>query len=327
MTGEPRISIVIPVYNSRKTIEKCIESLLLIDHDSFEIIIVDDGSTDGTPELCDQYAEIHLIRLSRGGPSRARNVGIAAARGEFVAFTDGDCLVDAQWLKELEVPFADPHIAGTGGDQQSPDDETETGRIVQEFLKTIGFITGYIKTDTKLRETQHNPSCNSMYRKQVLLDVGGFDESLWPGEDVELDLKIVRKGHKLMYNPSAVVFHYRSSTYRGFCRMMLRYGASQWPLVMKYGLFRKLHYVPPLLIVCLLGLLATLYREPMAVSLVIIFPVLFFVWFLWKTESISKSLTFTGLILSTVLCWNWGFFSGWADKKAAQSERRAGVIE
>jgi glycosyltransferase involved in cell wall biosynthesis len=327
MTALPRVSIVIPVYNSRKTIEKCIESLLLLDHESFEIIIVDDGSTDGTPELCDQHAEIHLIRLSRGGPSRARNVGIAAARGEFVAFTDGDCLVDAQWLKELEVPFADPRIAGTGGDQKSPDDETQAGRIVQEFLKTIGFITGYIKTDAKLRETEHNPSCNSMYRKQVLLDVGGFDESLWPGEDVELDLKIVRKGHKLVYNPSAVVFHYRPSTYRGFYRMMLRYGASQWPLVMKYGLFRKLHYIPLILIVCLAGFLATLYREPMAAFLVVILPALFFLWFLRKTESVSKSLTFTGLILGTIICWNWGFFSGCAHKNAVQTEQRAGVIE
>ena len=107
-------------------------------------------------------------------------------------------MVDRRWLTELEKGFDNPDVAGVGGDQKSPEDETERGRLIQEFLKTIGFITDYIKTNAEMKETTHNPSCNSAYRKSILEEVGGFDETLWPAEDVELDLKIHRLGYKCM---------------------------------------------------------------------------------------------------------------------------------
>ncbi len=238
----PKISIVIPVHNCKATIAKCLDSLSRLDHPSFEVTIVDDGSTDSTPEICESFAGVNVIRLEKGGPSRARNRGIKSARGEFVAFTDGDCLVDKRWLQELEKGFTGPLIAGVGGDQKSPEDDTEVGKRIQRFLKTIGFVTGYIKTDAAMKETEHNPSCNSMYRKGVLKQVGCFDEALWPGEDVELDLKITTLGQSLIYNPRAVVFHYRPKNYADFSRMMLRYGACQWYLVRKYGFFRRIQY-------------------------------------------------------------------------------------
>ncbi len=164
-----------------------------------------------------------------------------------MAFTDGDCIVDRRWLTELEKGFDRPEVGGVGGDQKSPQDETKTGRRIQEFLKLIGFMTDYIKTASVMRETEHNPSCNVMYRKSVLEEVGGFDEELFPSEDVELDLKIRRRGYALLYNPAAVVGHYRPGNYRDFASMMRRYGASQRYLVSRYGFFRRLHFVPAIL--------------------------------------------------------------------------------
>jgi len=340
-----------------------------MDRDDFEVIIVDDGSTDTTAEICERFSgkseedlfvkrssphpspktsisrslesfrcqlklssehnmeffeggpegtflhkkvppgfSLQVMRVGQGGPSRARNLGIEAASGELVAFTDADCIVDHHWLMELENGFTAPDVAGVGGDQKSPDDETETGRLLQEFMKTIGFMTGYIKIGAKMKETVHNPTCNSMYRKKVLEEVNGFDEALWPGEDVELDLKIKRRGYKLIFNPEAVVAHYRPKTYRDFAKMMRRYGASQWYLVKKYGFFRKLHFVPIALFIALAALISLLSWDARFWPVIFLPLPVMFLWFYLKTRQIGKSLLFVYLFIVTMVNWNWGFF-------------------
>jgi len=306
----PRISVVIPVYNCRGTIAKCLNSLTVLEHPSFEVIVVDDGSGDGTAEICEAFPGMKLIRLDRGGPSRARNVGITQAQGEFVAFTDGDCIVDRRWLTELEKGFDRSEVVGVGGDQKSPQDETKTGRRIQEFLKLIGFMTDYIKTASIMQETEHNPSCNVMYRKSVLEEVGGFDEELFPSEDVELDLKIRRRGYALLYNPAAVVGHYRPGNYRDFASMMRRYGASQRYLVRKYGFFRRLHYVPPILGIAAVLLIAIVLWKPTTLALFFCLAVLAPLWFCIKTRRAAKAVEFSHLFVITLINWNLGFCVG-----------------
>jgi len=315
--GETNISVVVPVRNATKTVGKCLASLAAQDREDFEVIIVDDGSTDGTADICDSYPGVQVLRLKQGGPSRARNQGIAASRGTLVAFTDGDCVVDANWLTELEKGFISPEVAGVGGDQKSPDDETATGRLVQEFLKVIGFMTDYIKTDTVVKEVCHNPSCNSMYRKSVLTEVGGFDERLWPGEDVDLDVRIRRRKHKLVFTPEACVSHYRPATYRGFARMMERYGASAWQLVKRYGFFRPVHFVPVALFVALAVLVSLLSWDANFWPIIFVPWLLMFVWFFVRTRNVTKSLKFIWLMTITLACWNWGFLKGEQRKQHA----------
>jgi cellulose synthase/poly-beta-1,6-N-acetylglucosamine synthase-like glycosyltransferase len=318
MTGpHPDISIVIPVHNSLKTVTKCLDSLAALDHPSYEVIMIDDGSTDGTAEACESYDGVTVIRLEKGGPSRARNVGVHTARGEFIAFTDGDCVADRHWLTELEKGFASPNVAGVGGDQRSPEDETEKGRHIQEFLKTIGFLTDYIKTDREMKETVHNPTCNSAYRKSILEEVGGFDETLWPSEDVELDLKIRRLGYKLLYNPAAVVGHYRPTTYGGLARMMRRYGASQWPLFRKYGFFRRIYYAPLALVVGVACFAAMLLWKPWIWPVVLLPLPILFLYFYMKTREWPKSALFFLLFFVTLTNWNWGFFTGYRYRPGA----------
>ncbi|HTY21532.1 MAG TPA: glycosyltransferase [Desulfomonilaceae bacterium] len=318
--GIPKVSVIVPVYNCRETILKCLNSLVALEHPSFEVIIVDDGSTDGTAEICEAFSQIRLIKLSRGGPSRARNTGISQAQGELIAFTDGDCVVDKRWLTELESAFDGPEIVGVGGDQRSPDDETMMGSRIQEFLKQIGFMTGYIKTASIMQETEHNPSCNAMYRKAVLEEVGGFDEALFPGEDVELDLKLRRRGWRLIYNPAAVVSHYRPKNYTDFAAMMRRYGASQRYLVKKYGFFRRLHFVPPILAASLVLLIAAIIWRPEIWPIVVLAGLVVPVWFCVKTKRFGKALRFSYLFLLTVVSWNLGFLGGYISMTESKRE-------
>ena len=307
---DPLISVIVAAYNCRNTISKCLESLSSLDHPGYEVIVVDDGSTDGTSELCETFSGVEVIRLDRGGPSRARNTGVRKARGKLVAFTDSDCFVDSHWLKELEKGFIGPDVAGVGGDQVSPADESEMGKRIQEFLKISGFVTRYIQTKAAFGETTHNASCNSAYRKIIFEEIGGFDEAQFPGEDLELDIKILRKGYRLIYNPAAVVGHYRPGTYREFCRMMRRYGAGEWHLVRKHGFFRLPDFEPFVVAAGLVSLFALLVVYPLTWFLLLLpWPVLS-LWFFLKTGSLGRTIQFILFFLIVLTNWNWGFFTG-----------------
>lgn len=166
-TDLPFVSIIVPAYNCRSTIEKCVESLKALDYPNYEILIMDDGSTDGTGKYLDTVEGIRVMHLENGGPGRARNIGLTHARGEYVAFTDADCVVDPGWLRALMQGFQKDEVVGVGGDQQSPADETLFGKRVNGFLKTIGFVGSYVKRPgTSYRRVAHNPTCNVAYKKR-----------------------------------------------------------------------------------------------------------------------------------------------------------------
>jgi glycosyltransferase involved in cell wall biosynthesis len=316
---KPLVSIVIPAYNCENTISKCLDSLLNLDYLNLEIIVINDGSTDSTGEILKQYSNIRIINTENSGPSRARNIGVREAKGAFIAFTDADCIVEPDWIDELFKGFWDERTAGVGGDQQSPDDETPFGKNIQDFMKTVGFVSDYMKTGDKFIKTRHNPTCNVMYRKKALFEAGLFDEKLWPGEDVDIDLKITRLGYDLYFNPRANVRHYRPKTQRAFSRMMRRYGWAQAYLVKKYGPFRLIHLEPFILISVLVIILFSLISGKIGVSLFISCACLFvpFLFFLIKTRNCARALSYYDLFLRLIWNWNIGFIKGLGRKSQA----------
>ena len=245
--NEPLVSVIIPVKNASRTIGKCLESLMDLDYPSFEVIVVDDYSEDETVQVIRGFGNhVRLIaETAATGPSRARNAAARIAQGQFLAFTDGDCVVDRQWLRQLIKGFETDRVAAVGGAQAVPSDENAFGRKVAFFLQRAGVVTEYVRRPSKkLRFVRHNASCNAVYRKDIFLALGGFLPGLWPGEDVELDHRLIRKGYRILSNPQAVVYHYRPNDMRQFLRMMWRYGWAQGILVRRSGLFRILHVLP-----------------------------------------------------------------------------------
>lgn len=308
--NEPLVSVIIPVKDTEKTIEKCIVSLLNVDYQNFEIIVVDDASTDRTKEIIKKFPNIRLLESNGAGPSKARNMAIKESNGEFVAFTDADCIVHPEWLNELLKGFLLPGVAGVGGGQRSPDDETEFGKNVQDFLKSVGFITEYVKTrnNQTLKEIKHNPTCNMMYRREIFEKVGYFLEGLWPGEDVELDYRITKAGYKLMYNPEAVVYHYRPDSIKRFKKMMYSYGWAQGVLVRKYGFFRFIQLEFPVLILISIFIIWLMLKNIfLGLSFLLLLLILPLVYFMYRKQ---KIVLFYKLFLITIFKWNLGFFNG-----------------
>jgi len=241
----PKVSVIIPAAGNGEHLVDCLASVLALDYPDFETIVVDDGLSISARAVLDSFGGWLKILESRSkGPSFARNLAAGNTQAELLAFTDSDCRVQKDWLRELVKGLEGaPGAVACGGIQKLPHDAASFERKVFSFMRKVGFLTDYIK-DSRNGGTisvKHNASCNVMYRRDIFLQAGGFTESLWPGEDLELDLRLRRKGYNLVFNPQAVVYHYRPKNLRSFGRMMLRYGRAQGLLVRKYGLFRRLH--------------------------------------------------------------------------------------
>jgi glycosyltransferase involved in cell wall biosynthesis len=321
---EPFVSIVVPVKNNESTVKSCVSSLLNLSYNNYEIIIIDDGSTDRTRDILEEYQsneKIKIIAIPGSGPSVARNLGMqhTSERSEYVAFTDGDCIVDKNWLTELLRPFIydidgigdRERIAGVGGRQESPPDETSFGRYVMEFMKHIGFITDYMKVGSKIYAVEHNPTCNVLFRKRAIFEVGGFKAGLWPGEDVELDYRLRKRGYKLYFNPSAVVYHYRPNKLHKFVKMMFSYGRVQAILVKMYGVFRKIHIVPFIFIPLVILHFALLLRSTTFFIILVnceLLPIL--CYFIAQSKKMRSSIIFLFMFIITLFSWNIGFMRG-----------------
>jgi len=317
MNRSPLISVIVAVRNGESTIAKCITSLSALRYPNREIIIVNDGSTDRTGQILENFKEnVRIIATPGLGASAARNLGIRTARGAYLAFTDDDCIVDPGWLSALFDGFQrDGLIGSVGGDQQSPPDDTPFGKTVNCFMKSVGFMIDYVKdVRQSFIATSHNPSCNVMYDRRVFDTVGFFCEDLWPGEDVEFDYRVRKSGFALLYNPSAVVQHYRPATLDRFARMMFNYGKVQALLLRKYGFFRALHYEPfALLFLMLLAVLLIPGARGWGILLISV-TVLAVVASVAKAPDKRLSLRFFSLGLVALFFWNAGFAAGMIGK-------------
>lgn len=194
----PFVSVVIPTFNASKTIKRNIISLIDQSYpkDKYEIIIVDDGSTDETIEIvmsvkkeCAQ-PNIKVIKLEHNcGPAAARNRGILNAEGEIVAFTDSDTIPDRNWLIEIVKAFNDENVGGVRG-------KVVTDNYLLFPIRVAPIGVGY-------------KTCNIAYRREVLNSVGLFDERFRQpfGEDGDLAHRVLKMGFKIKDSPKAIVFH------------------------------------------------------------------------------------------------------------------------
>jgi cellulose synthase/poly-beta-1,6-N-acetylglucosamine synthase-like glycosyltransferase len=233
------VSVVMTVKNVERTIKECLESLVNLDYpkERYEIVIVDGMSTDRTKEIISGYAnsyenpKIHLYEKP-GSIGAGRNEALRYVKGEFIAITDGDMVVDSAWLGELMEGF-EKGIAGVGGPNNNADDDPLTKCIssldIQGPSNDIVYLSKenpYFRDFTSSSDIYATVCRNTSYRKSVLEEVGGFDESLIGAEDSELNMKILKKGYMLRYNPRAVVHHHHRvfqateafCSWPGFCQ-------------------------------------------------------------------------------------------------------------
>ena len=232
LSDHPFVSVIIPVRNRSDNIEVCLQSLREINYpdNKLEIIVVDDASTDQTPDVVCRFP-VRLIRLKHHKQaSYCRNLAARQARGDLLAFIDSDCLADSMWLRELVPAFKDEPLGAIGGVVDSYFNDNGLDRY--EKVKSSLNVSSWSRRSQKNDPFFYLPSCNLLVRRHLFLDIGGFKEELVVGEDVDLCWRIRKKGYHIEYRPEGRVYHKHRNRVISFCLRRFEYGTSE-PLLNK----------------------------------------------------------------------------------------------
>jgi len=224
-----KVSVVVPVRDGARTLPRCLAALAAQERSPDEVVLVDNGSRDGSGELARAFAArtpalpLLVVDEPRPGASVARNRGVAAAVGDVVAFTDADCEPAPGWLAAVTAAFG-PGIAAVAGRVRPAPPRS----AIEAFAALYTLRTG----DTAYDATAFTllgggfPTANLAVRREVFDALGGFDEGVRIyGEDYDLCARIYRLGQAIRYEPGAVVLHHHRTTLRGLLRQSFGFGA------------------------------------------------------------------------------------------------------
>ena len=224
----PRISVVVCTYNGSRTIRDCLEGLRRLVYPDYEVIVVDDGSTDGAGAIAGGY-DVQLIQTANRGLANARNTGLHAATGEIIAYLDDDAHPDPHWLTYLAATFLSTSHAGVGGPNIAPPGD---GPIAECVARAPGGPVHVLVTD---REAEHIPGCNMAFRKSCLDAIGGFDPQFrTAGDDVDVCWRLQERGWTLGFHPAAMVWHHRRNSVRTYWKQQIGYGRAEAMLERKW---------------------------------------------------------------------------------------------
>ncbi|HEX7680385.1 MAG TPA: glycosyltransferase, partial [Thermoanaerobaculia bacterium] len=226
--GVSSVSVVVPVYNGAATITACIEALLAQTYPPHltEIIVVDNNSTDGTPELIARYPVTLLYEREIQTSYAARNRGIVQARGEIIALTDADCAPRADWLEKLLEPFSDAAVGAVLG--MVADHAAQS--LTEEFTAMVKPFAHPERKGLKSLITG-----NVAIRCSALIELGLFDELLPTAGDIDFGWRLQRQTRfKVVDTPEACVLHRHRDSLSAVFGQFRRYGLSEVVLTTLY---------------------------------------------------------------------------------------------
>jgi len=225
-TGRPDVTVVVPVRDRAVDLERCLASL----GSDYPVVVVDDGSSDASAIRA--VAELHAARVIRrdvnGGPAAARNDGVAASRGEFIALVDSDTVPGSEWIGALAAHFADPAVAAVAPRIVPLAANTSAGRYTRARCNLdVGSRPGRV---IPYGRVSYVPSAALLVRRAAVDQVAGpdgpFDAALSVGEDVDLAWRLHGAGWRVRYDPSHAVQHREPATWSALLRRRYRYGTS-----------------------------------------------------------------------------------------------------
>lgn len=221
-----KASVIIPAYNAEKTISECLSALKKQTARPHEVIVVDDGSGDGTACVSRKLGA-RVIVQKNAGPATARNRGAKEAKGDILLFTDADCVPDRGWVKNMLEPFKDRSVSGVQGVYR-----TRQKSIVARFVQA--------EIEDRYRKMSQKPkdgidfmgTYSAGYRRKVFQEFGGFDEGFpkASGEDPELSFRMASRGHMLVLNKCAVVSHTHPDSLEKYLRQ--KYWRAYWRVLL-----------------------------------------------------------------------------------------------
>src|SRR5712691_585073 len=233
------VSVVVPILNAIRTLPSCLAAIERLDPKPLEIVLVDNGSTDGTLTALREFARDHrsfdvkVLEEPRRGAAAARNAGLHAAKGDVIVFIDSDCAPDPTWLSYLIEPFRDPRVGAVAG------------RVVAAPAASTMELFSALYTlqlpNRPARAREWTPweggyvTANFAVRRSLLMELNGIDENsvggTAAGSDYELCARLYAASFEIVYLPEATVLHYHRTTLPGMVRQAFDYGQSHAYLI------------------------------------------------------------------------------------------------
>ncbi len=229
-TAPPRVSVIVCTRNGAPTLAPCLESLTRLRYPDFEILVVDDGSTDAVPDIAFNFPQVRYLRQEAAGLSVARNTGAAAATGDIFAYTDDDCVADPDWLIYLTRALDDPAMSAAGGPNIPPPPRN----LVQACVTASPGGPAHVLISDRLAE--HIPGCNLAVKRLAFESITGFRPKYHAaGDDVDFCWRLQEAGGGIAFAPAAMVWHHRRTTIGAFLKQQRGYGKAEALLMARHS--------------------------------------------------------------------------------------------
>ena len=233
----PKISVLMPALNAERCIVRALKSLRNQTFKDYELLVVDNGSNDKTPEIAAKYAD-RVLLMKKRGLGHARNEGIREAKADIIAFTDSDCEATTDWIEQIDRFFTqNPEEHVMAGETKIP-----KSTFVGDCISSLGFPggghVGFAKMWKVSKEgyTRKFTGCNFAFRKPVLKKTGLFDETLVAAnDDAEMSMRMIKHGVKIRFNPAAVIYHEARTSLISFTKWMYNRGRSNYHFKKRVG--------------------------------------------------------------------------------------------
>lgn len=224
----PKISVVVCSFNGEATIRDTLDGLASIDYPDYEVIVVNDGSTDKTAKIAAEY-EVRLISTENNGLSNARNTGWQLASGEIIAYIDDDAYPDQHWLKYLAYTYLTTDFVAVGGQSPAPAGD---GFIADCVANAPGRPVHVLVSDV---DAEHIPGCNMSFKRSALEELDGFDPVFrTAGDDVDICWRVLERGWRVGYQAAAVNWHHCRNSIKVYMKQQKGYGKAEALLERKW---------------------------------------------------------------------------------------------
>ena len=300
-------SIIVPTYNRPDEVDELLDSLARQTYKNFELVIVEDGSTEPCKDIVERYADRLNIRYfykENSGPGDSRNYGMERARGNYLIFFDSDCLIPEQYMERVHAALSKHGYDAYGGPDDAHPSFSDTQKAIN-YAMTSFITTGGIRGGKKQLDRYQPRSFNMGVSREVYEQVGGFSD-IHPGEDPDWSFRIMKAGFKVNLIPEAYVYHKRRIDFKKFRTQVYKFGVVRIILSKWHPNTMKLVYTfPSLFLLGSIGLLAlAITIHPLAVTPLLLLALLLFLDALGKNKNIK--IAFLAVLASFVQLYGYG---------------------
>ena len=331
-TTIPKFSVIIATFNSANRIDTTLNSIMKQDikNNIYEVIVVDDCSTDETYKIVSKFDQIKLIKNPiNKGAYYSRQVGLTAAQGKIVVYTDDDVVADKNWLKELSKPYKDNNVIAVGGIIKARKIDT----LAEKYLSWIGYgnpaSINYSKSNNlfakvfvylhdmmslcQVDKQETYPvsaiyTANASFKKKALKDIGGWNVGIRFGGDFEMSMRLLKRnpGKKILCNQKAIVYHSNPD------KVIKIFQESYKRSFNRFQLYMKLNKIPPFMPFPFVYLVLIFIMEiefKQSIFPILLSPLLLYFWWPYKafTEKDKDLLLFPYIQLIQEGLQNFGF--------------------